>query len=514
MNSLSTDANERDTPHSAYNRRFVLRLAAVGAVSTATAALLAACGGSSAASSTTSAAPAAAPAATTAKGATATVGTSAAAVAATPTTAPIAIGQGTEIRWQFRGSPSNLKDAQAAVKATFLPKNPTIKVVIEPAPANRDEKLVAQMIAGTAPDVFETWGDNVQQFAEKGQVLNVDPLVKQNKVDTSDFYKWQWDDFQIPIFGGPQYGGTLMRFGLPKYVNVMFCWINRTMFQQKNVKIFDVNSNQDNYATAMAALTVKENNKIKVAGAWIPMDWWDRYWYHLAMWGGFDADPKDPVKCGLGAKAAQAALEWARHLEWDQQVLLVSLSGMPQVQGNRFFNGQYAISEDGFYPFSNAEANRTAKIDWQYTPIPQGPVKRQVLGTTDGFAGWSRSKHLPEAFTLMQYLSGPDYQVAQVESTGLLPIRLSVLDKWKSICLQKYPELEKVNLDVGPQAMKAGYPGNRSFFFNTSAAQLLINPALQKLFDTPGTPTTYFQKIADQVSKREQQSLLNHKKGK
>ncbi len=417
-----------------------------------------------------------------------------------------------EIRWQFRGSPDQLKRAQEAIKTSFIPQHPHIKVVIEPAPANRDEKLIAQMIAGTAPDVIETWSDNVQQFAEKGQVLNVDPLVKQNKLDISDFYQWQWRDFEIPIYGGPKYGGTMMRFGLPKYVNVMFCWINKNMFQEKDVKIFDLNSTYEDYANAMQKLTVMEGNKVKVGGAWIPYDWWDRYWYHVYMWGGYDADPKDPVKCGLGEKAAQDALEWARHLEWDLHVLLISLSGMPQVQGNRFFSGQYAIAEDGFYPFSNAQQNRSTKIDWQYTHVPKGPVKREVLGTTDGFAGWSRSKHVDDAFTLMEYLSGPVYQVAQVESTGLLPIRYSVLDKWKSICIKKYPELEQANLDVGPEAMKLGYPGNRNFFFNTSAAELIINPALQKLYDTPGTPTTYFQTIATQVTKREQQSLQNHQK--
>jgi hypothetical protein len=230
------------------------------------------------------------------------------------------------------------------------------------------------------------------------------------------------------------------------------------------------------------------------------------------MWGGFDANPNDPTNCGMASTQSQAAFEWARHLEWDLNALVVSLSGLAQVQGDRFFNGEYAISEDGFYPFSNAMNNQTTKINWQYTHVPQGPVKREVLGTTDGFSGWSKSSNLDDAFTLMEYLAGADYQTAQVSSTGLLPIRLSVLDKWKSICLQKYPELEQANIDVGPEAMKMGYPGNRSFFFDTSAAQLIINPSLQKVFDSPGTPTSYFQGIASQVDKTEQQSLQNHKK--
>jgi len=203
---------------------------------------------------------------------------------------------------------------------------------------------------------------------------------------------------------------------------------------------------------------------------------------------------------------AQDAFEWARKLAWDEKVLLIPLSGMPQVSGDRFFSGQYAINEDGFYPFSMAKNNSSTKINWQYAHVPKGPVKREVLGTTDGFSMSKQAQHPDEAWTLLQYLSGVDYQTAQVETTGLLPVRTSVLANWKTICIKQYPELEQVNLDVGAQAMQMGYPGNRNFFKNTTAAQELINPALQKVFDVGQTPVTYFQQVSDQVTQNEKSS--------
>ncbi|MER3485423.1 MAG: hypothetical protein C4345_05045 [Chloroflexota bacterium] len=51
-----------------------------------------------------------------------------------------------------------------------------------------------------------------------------------------------------------------------------------------------------------------------------------------------------------------------------------------------------------------------------------------------------------------------------MRSTGLLPVRYSVLDQWKKICIERFPELADVNLEVGPEAMKMGYPGNRILF--------------------------------------------------
>ena len=485
------------------SRRQFLRLVGVGAAGASTLALLAACGVTSTATTSASTAPASSAAASSAAASTASAATSA--PAPTPTLAPSAqVGSGTEIRWQFRGSPDDLKAAQLTLTKSFVPQHGNIKVTIEPAPDNRDEKLIAQMVAGTAPDVFETWGDNVQQFAEKGQVQDVATLVAQDKLDISDFYTWQWRDFNIPLKGGPSQGGSMIRFGLPKYVNVMVLWVNKDMFQAKGVDLPTLDWTHDDYANAMQKLTVMDGDKVKVGGAHIPMDSWDRYWYRVYMWGGFDADPNDPTKSGLGAKAAQDAFEWARHLTWDTKTLLVALSGMPQVQGDRFFNGQFAISEDGFYPFQMAKNNATAKYNWVYAHVPKGPVKREVLGTTDGFSLWKQTPHQPEAWALLQYLSGVDYQTAQVQSTGLLPVRNSVLDKWKQICIQTYPELANVNLDVGADAMKMGYPGNRNFYKNTTAAQELTVPALQKVFDAGQTPVTYFQQVADQITKGQQ----------
>ena len=84
------------------------------------------------------------------------------------------------------------------------------------------------MVGGNAPDVFESWSDNVTQFADRGQVLDVEPLAKRDYTadDLKDFFAWQWRDFVIPTAQGQR-----IRFGVPKYVNVM-----STLVQQGQVR--------------------------------------------------------------------------------------------------------------------------------------------------------------------------------------------------------------------------------------------------------------------------------------
>jgi multiple sugar transport system substrate-binding protein len=410
--------------------------------------------------------------------------------------APGPSGAKASIRWQFRGSDDDLKNAQTFLNDTFAKKFPNISVSLEPAPDQRDEKLVAAMVGGNAPDVFESWTDNVTQFADRGQVTNVEDLVKKDYKadDLKDFYEWQWRDFVLP---------SQIRFGLPKYVNVMFTWINKDMFDQAGVKIPDDKWTHDDYATLAQKLTVRQGDQVTTFGLYQPVWDWDRYWYRIEMFGGEVVNASDRTKALFDSDKALQAFEFARKLIWDDKAMAQRLLLAPMGQSFNtqalFASGQFAMVEDGFYPFSMARTIQK-KIKWQYQHVPNGPAKRRVLGTTDGWVLWKGSKAQDASWELMKFLAGPDYQVNQVKSTGLLPIRTSVLDKWKEICLQSFPELADVNLDVGPQAMKQGYPGNRVLFKKDADARQIVVPGLEKVFIVGGTPVTYMKDVAKQVT--------------
>ena len=399
------------------------------------------------------------------------------------------------VRWQFRGSDEELKASQGYLDSTFGKDKPNVKVTLEPAPDGRDEKLVAAMVGGNAPDVFESWTDNVTQYADRGQVLDIEPLVKRDykAEDLKDFYEWQWRDFVLP---------SKIRFGMPKYVNVMFTWYNKDLFDKAGVKYPDEKWTHDDYLTAAKKLTTSKGDQTDTFGMMYPVWSWDRFWYRLEMFGGEAVSDKDPSKPLFDSDKALQAFEWVRKAIWDDKVMAQRLLLAPMGQSFNtqalFAAGKFAMVEDGFYPFSMAKTIEK-KIKWGYSHVPAGPVKRRVLGTTDGWVGWKGTKAPDAAWELMKYLGGKDYQVNQTRTTGLLPIRTSVLDQWKKICIEKYPELADVNLDVGPAAMKMGYPGNRVLFKKDAEARQILSPALEKVFIVGGTPVSYFKDVAKEV---------------
>jgi multiple sugar transport system substrate-binding protein len=419
--------------------------------------------------------------------------------AAAPTLAPMSVqGKGqVTLLWQMSAGDAWMKGSVAALP-TLLEKVPSIgEVKVQPTPDDWQNKLVAAMVAGTAPDVFDMWGDIMPPFVERNQVVDVEPLVKKDYTteDLKDFYDWQWRDFVMPWLNN-------IRFGMPRYVNIMFLWYRKDLFDQAGVKYPTNDWTHDDYADAARKLTVKDSaGKIKQYGLAFPAWNWDRYWYKPVIWGGHTVDPTDNTKAVFDSEQALSSLEWSRKLMWDDKVMLQPLD--IQMGAFRLFfpTGIMAMAEDGIYPFEMDDVVQ-GKFPWAYAHTPKGPNgQRKVLGTTDGAALWKGTKNLEQAWALTKWIAGPENQLAAVvKAAGRVPVRHSVLKQWKDIVPQTRPNLKDVNVNVAIEAMEMGYPSGREFFKDNISAADLIRPALEKVYITGGTPVTYMKEVAQQVT--------------
>jgi multiple sugar transport system substrate-binding protein len=402
-----------------------------------------------------------------------------------------------EIKWMNRNDQILRDAAREALDQRFQVEHPTIKVSVEPVPPGQAYPAVqvAAMAAGTAWDVFETWADIVEGFAERGGVLDLEKYTKVDlkPEDLKDFYEWQWKAFRL----------YNIRWGMPKYVNVMTLWVNQDLFEKAGVKLPTKDWTHTDYADSMVRLTKREGQDVTVWGSGIPMWSWDRFWYRVDMWGGHVVDPKDDTKCLLHEKPALDALDWARGLQWDRRVMAQpnELKRMwdTDALGTNFYNQRIAILEDGFYPYAVAR-NVETKFKFMWMHVPKGPVLRRVLGTSDGFTVWKDTKVPDAAWKLVKWLSSKDFQMVQTEFAGSLPVRHSVLAEWKKIVTKNYPMLADANLDVGPEAMAMGYPQDRQFFRRQLAAKDLIVPVLTKLYRDGNTPISVLKELSEQVT--------------
>ena len=63
--------------------------------------------------------------------------------------------------------------------------------------------------------------------------------------DIKDFYPWQWNAFRL----------YNIRWGMPKYVNMMTLWVNKDLFEKNGVKLPTKDWTHNDYGDAMTRLT-------------------------------------------------------------------------------------------------------------------------------------------------------------------------------------------------------------------------------------------------------------------
>jgi len=374
---------------------------------------------------------------------------------------------------------------------------PHIKVEFEPLGEGFEDKTLAAMVAGTAPDVTTGWGPIFRVWAEKGQLLDLQPFVDRDLSDEqlSDFHQWQWAGMVAKDSG--------IRFAVPFYVNLIMLYYNQEAFDEVAVPYPTKDMDHDDYAEMLLKVTKIEDGKVVRWGGEISPTSYDRFQVHVQAYGGHVVNPDDWTECWLGKDEALEALEWMRARLWDDNSIAqpLQLQGVGQATGTEagpWAAGMLATQEGGmgavaFY------ANES-KFPFALTHLPKGPARRATLGTTDGYAIYKGTKHPEEAWDLLQFLVGDFFQKMITETWGGIPARLSLLPAWKDTIIRTFPVLENANMDAILECLQEGYPMLTEEFKKHAESQTIIEAALQKVFEVGDTPVDYFKQIADEVT--------------
>jgi multiple sugar transport system substrate-binding protein len=379
-----------------------------------------------------------------------------------------------------------------AVMGLFESQLPNIQVQFEPLSEGFEDKTLTMMVAGTAPDLMTGWGAVFRKWAEKGQLLDLQPLVDEtySEEELKDFHAWQWAGMVAP--------DTRIRFAMPYYVNVIMLLYNKDAFDEAGVPHPTADMDHTDYAEMLRKVTKTEGDRVVQWGGFVQAWSYDRFQFHVQAYGGHVVNPEDWTECMLDRPEAQEALEWMRARLWDDNSVAQPLQVEQQGEAEIWSTGLVATSEGGMGNVSYyADA---AQFNWALTHIPKGPARRATLGTNDGWAIYKGTKHVNEAWEFMQLLTGSDFQKLIMKSWGGIPNRLSLIESWKSTITESFPVLANANLDAVLEALDEGYPMMMEEFKKQAESGTLINAALEKVFVVGDTPVSYFKEVAQQVT--------------
>ncbi|MCD6291310.1 MAG: sugar ABC transporter substrate-binding protein, partial [Anaerolineae bacterium] len=408
-----------------------------------------------------------------------------------------------KIVYQDRGGEAFPK-AWESVKDKFAELHPDIEVQFNPQPDGWIEKLLAQFVAGTAPDLFNGWGDNLPMFAQKGQCLDLRPLVKR---DLSDDVINDWVPNQLMSFVWPD-----IWYAIPQYCGNLVLFYNKDLFDEAGVDYppehWDDAWDHDKYKEMLAKLTKREGDRVVHWGGWIG------YWYsgkteiRLADFGGGAVDKDDWTRCALGDPPNQEALEWIRARMYDDNTIV--RPDMVEQFGSvtTFAPGKAAMAEEGSWVLEQLVKSQP-QFSWDVAPLPKGPVKQTTINTTDGWAIWKGSKHPEAAWSLMTFLITKEYAMAMARAQGLQPARRSFIPDWIQVMREAFPALEKVKLEVWKEAMDKNLGIIWPYFPDHAAAKEIITPAYDSVFVSQEAGVEAIAKAAEEVTKVEREKFPN-----
>lgn len=359
----------------------------------------------------------------------------------------------------------------------FHASHPNIRVFYTPepdSPKDKEEKMLADMQAGTAADVFQGCCSWFPIWAQKGFTLDLRPYVA---ADLDRSIIDDWDQAQYSAFftrDGRQYG-------LPKYHGALALYYNKDLFRRYGVDYPTATWDHDDYLAAMKRLTRDQDGDGKT-DLWGSSTYvtWDRIQIHVNGWGGNLIDPGDPKKCRMAEPQALQALEWLRARIWDDKVMASTADLMRAWPSDAFAAGRIAMVEDGSWVLRDVMSKASFEIG--VAPVPAGPVRRVTLATTDGFGIYSGTRHPEAAWELMKFLIGKGYGRAMAKAAFLQPARASLVDDWIGFIREEYPaKTKQMDLAAFADGQVKGYSVVAEVAANMADATRIANDAWDKI---------------------------------
>ncbi len=322
------------------------------------------------------------------------------------------------ITLQYRQAGS---DVAAEWIREFQKLYPGITVTWQPMTGSWQDKLLTEMLGGTAPDVFEFWSPFNQQLRQRGLLLNLTPYTKRDFTpqDIADFYPSVWETSFTRV--GPQAGSQYI---MPRYINVMTFHYNVEHFQGAGLpdpSQLDARGEWtwQTFKESARRLTRRDGTQVTQYGAVfiasLPrvLNW---------IWGagGDLIDPKDPGKFVGDTPEAEAGVKFLCDMLWEDG------SASPSWSDTGFLNGSISMIEEGMQPvFERLMRVIGDAFKWDSIRRPEGPAGRPGYLVDDSFGIWADSPHPAEAWQFLKFLVSRQGQEIMVKHSGLPPVRRS-----------------------------------------------------------------------------------------
>ncbi len=309
----------------------------------------------------------------------------------------------------YAGEPT-VVETHTAMSRLFTDRYPRIKVEQVHTPSQFTDKIYNLAAGNALPDVFWGGGSNMIDYADRGILQRLKPLMQRDRLDTSDLYPSSMAHYE---WKGEQYG-------LPRDWAARILFYNVDAFKQAGVprpaaSFKDQGWTWDVFLEAARKLTQRGTDGTARYGADVQGGF--RVWNAWLFNNGGDVIDASQMACRLSDPASVDALQFLQDAIHKHQVAVPR--DVLQKEGARslFMNGRVALQE-GTYGYM-VQYKNIQLFEWDVAYMPIRSRRTPAVG--GGGVCWMtspQSKHQDEAWALMKHLIGFDAQLQMARMGG------------------------------------------------------------------------------------------------
>jgi len=259
------------------------------------------------------------------------------------------------------------------------------------------------MVAGTPPDVSWAGGSDMIEFADRDMLLPLRPLMKRDKLDTSELYPASVTHYE---WKGEQYG-------LPRDWAARILYYNVDAFKRASVPRppatwKDLSWTWDTFLEAARKLTVRSGDTVTQYGADVQGGY--RIWNAWVYNNGGETIDATRKTCRMTDVQTVDALQFLQDTIHKHQVAIPRDALQKEGARNAFMNGRVTIQE-GTYGYMLQYKN-IQLFEWDVAYVPINHRKEGSVG--GGGVCWTAAKagkHLDESWALLKHLISSDTQL-------------------------------------------------------------------------------------------------------
>jgi multiple sugar transport system substrate-binding protein len=306
--------------------------------------------------------------------------------------------------YTFSAAPDHLKEMDQMVQA-FEASHPSIKVNVETAPfADYFTKLQTLIAGGTAPDVFELNYENFVTYADKGLLLDLSPMMKEDTTLDPAVYSERAN--QAFSYNG-------MQLGLPSTFSTVMLFYNKDLFDKAGLDYPTADWTWDNVVEAGKKLNDPANG---VWGLYSGIQFWE--FYKKAAQNNCQFFNEDKTEVLINSPECVQALQTMVDMVKVHKIQPSTEDMAGQSDGDMFTTGKLAMDVTGIWMFS---AYKDAPFQWDITVEP-GMANKATHFFANDASIFAATKHPQEAYEWVKFLtSDPEVAKIRIASGWELP---------------------------------------------------------------------------------------------